>query len=143
MPIRKFSAYEAATLASELVGAIGDLVEASASTSSLMTSIYEVLFDVAGWPGVLRARDLMDQSRLCDERRAQSTTVDLHRDRSRRCSSWSRGPWDHLRDSVKYDDQFIDRRVENQKIALEDYMNFSRDLNTSTAPSLAGASIPR
>ena len=54
MPDPKYAAYEAANPYFELVrGALGDLVDGEHFfESSLTTLFYEVLYDVAGWPGI-------------------------------------------------------------------------------------------
>ena len=76
MPNRKYSAYEAANPYFELVrGAIGDLVEGEHFFDIVADDVvYEVLYDVAGWPRIIQGRtDLMAQFRgYCDNIALQS-----------------------------------------------------------------------
>ncbi len=76
MPSPKYAAYQAAAPYFDLVrGALGDLVDGEHFFDSVADDvIYEVLYDVPGWPRVIRGRaDLMAQFRgYCDNIELQS-----------------------------------------------------------------------
>ena len=76
MPNPKYAAYEAANPYFELVrGALGDLVDGEHFFDIVADDVvYEVLYDVAGWPRIIQGRaDLMAQFRgYCDNIELQS-----------------------------------------------------------------------
>jgi uncharacterized protein len=76
MPNPKYAAYEPAAPYFDLVrGALGDLVDGKHFFDIVTDDIvYEVLYDVAGWPRVIRGRaELMGQFRgYCDSVELQS-----------------------------------------------------------------------
>jgi ketosteroid isomerase-like protein len=76
MPNPKYAAYEAANPYFELVrGALGDLVDGEHFFDIVADDVvYEVLYDVAGWPRIIQGRaDLMAQFRgYCDNVALQS-----------------------------------------------------------------------
>lgn len=76
MPSRKYEAYAGARPYFELVrGALADLVEGEHFFDALAEGVvYEVLYDIAGWPRAIRGRaELMAQFRgYCDAVELQS-----------------------------------------------------------------------
>jgi ketosteroid isomerase-like protein len=140
MPNRKYSAYEAANPYFELVrGAIGDLVEGEHFFDIVADDVvYEVLYDVAGWPRIIQGRaDLMAQFRgYCDNIALQSADKLIVHKTDDGCVVIEyevRGTI--LATSVKYNNRFCSIiKIENQKIAhWRDYMDSLAAWNALTA----------
>ena len=140
MPNRKYSAYEAANPYFELVrGAIGDLVEGEHFFDIVAENVvYEVLYDVAGWPRIIQGRaDLMSQFRgYCDNMALQSADKLIVHKTDDGCVVIEyevRGTI--LATSVKYNNRFCSIiKIENQKIAhWRDYMDSLAAWNALTA----------
>ena len=138
---RKYSAYEAANPYFELVrGAIGDLVEGEHFFDIVADNVvYEVLYDVAGWPRIIQGRtDLMAQFRgYCDNIALQSADKLIVHKTDDGCvvviEYEVHGTI--LATSVKYNNRFCSIiKIENQKIAhWRDYMDSLAAWNALTA----------
>ena len=141
MPNRKYSAYEAANPYFELVrGAIGDLVEGEHFFDIVADDVvYEVLYDVAGWPRIIQGRaDLMAQFRgYCDNIELQSADkLIVHKtDDGRVVVIEYEVHGTILATGVKYNNRFCSIiKIENRKIAhWRDYMDSLAARNALTA----------
>jgi ketosteroid isomerase-like protein len=131
MPRRRYDAYRAAEPYFDLVrGALGDLVEGEHFFDIVAEDIgYEVLYDIAGWPRVIRgSADLMTQFRgYCDNIELQSAdNLIVHKaedDRVVIIEYEVHGTI--LATGVKYNNRFCSIiKIENRKIAhWRDYMD--------------------
>ena len=141
MPNPKYAAYKAAAPYFDLVrGARGDLVDGEQFFDIVTDDIvYEVLYDVAGWPRVIRGRaDLMARFRgYCDNVELQSADkLIVHKtDDSRVVVIEYEVHGTVLANGVKYDNRFCSIiKIENRKIAhWRDYMDFLAAWNALTA----------
>jgi len=140
MPNRKYSAYEAANPYFELVrGAIGDLVEGEHFFDIVADDVvYEVLYDVAGWPRIIQGRaDLMAQFRgYCDNIALQSADkLIVHKTDDGCVVIEYEVHGTILATSVKYNNRFCSIiKIENRKIAhWRDYMDSLAAWNALTA----------
>ena len=141
MPDPKYAAYEAANPYFELVrGAIGDLVEGEHFFDIVADDVvYEVLYDVAGWPRIIQGRaDLMAQFRgYCDNVELQSADKSItHKtDDGHVVVIEYEVHGTILATSVKYNNRFCSIiKIENQKIAhWRDYMDSLAAWNALTA----------
>ena len=140
MPNRKYSAYEAANPYFELVrGAIGDLVEGEHFFDIVADDVvYEVLYDVAGWPRIIRGRaDLMAQFRgYCDHIQIQSAdNLIVHETDDGLVVIEYEVHGTILAPGVKYNNRFCSLiRIKNHKIThWRDYMDSLAAWNALTA----------
>jgi uncharacterized protein len=131
MPNPKYAAYKAAAPYFDLVrGALGDLVDGEHFFDIVTDDIvYEVLYDVASWPRVIRGRaDLMSRFRgYCDNVELQSADkLIVHKaDDSRVVVIEYEVHGTILANGVKYNNRFCSIiKIENRKIAhWRDYMD--------------------
>src|SRR3984957_14162523 len=131
MPSPKYAAYEPAAPYFNLVrGALGDLVDGEHFFDVVTEdTIYEVLYDVAGWPRIIRGRaDLMAQFRgYCDHIQVQSAdNLIAHKtDDGHVLVIEYEVHGTILATGVKYDNRFCSLiRIQNRKIAhWRDYMD--------------------
>ncbi|MFI4933548.1 MAG: nuclear transport factor 2 family protein [Caulobacterales bacterium] len=131
MPPQRYDAYEAAKPYFDLVrGALGDLVDGEHFFDVVTDAVvYEVLYDVAGWPRIIQGRtDLMAQFRgYCDNIKLQSAdrliTHKTHDGRVVIIEYEVHGTV--LATGVKYNNRFCSIiKIENRKIAhWRDYMD--------------------
>ena len=141
MPNPKYAAYKAAAPYFDLVrGALGDLVDGEHFFDIVTDDIvYEVLYDVAGWPRVIHGRaDLMAQFRgYCDNVELQSADrLIVHKtDDSRVVVIEYEVHGTILANGVKYNNRFCSIiKIENRKIAhWRDYMDSLAAWNALTA----------
>jgi uncharacterized protein len=141
MPSRKYAAYEAARPYFKLVRqALGDLVDGEHFFDIVADEIvYEVLYEVAGWPRVIRGRtDLMAQFRgYCDNIELRSTDkLMTHKtDDGRVAVIEYEVHGTILATGVKYNNRFCSIiTIENRKIAhWRDYMDSLAAWNALTA----------
>jgi ketosteroid isomerase-like protein len=141
MPNPKYTAYDAAKPYFELVrGALGDLVD-DEHFFDIVTDdvIYEVLYDISGWPRVIQGRaDLMAQFRgYCDNIELQSADkLIAHKtDDGRIIVIEYEVHGTILATGVKYNNRFCSIiKIENRKIAhWRDYMDSLAAWNALTA----------
>lgn len=133
MPSRKYDVYKPAKPYFDLVrGALGDLVEGEHFFDIVAEDIvYEVLYDIAGWPRVVHGRaELMALFRgYCDNIELQSADkLIVHKtDDGRVVVIEYEVHGTILATGVKYNNRFCSIiRIENRKIAhWRDYMDFS------------------
>jgi len=141
MPKPKYAAYEAAAAYFDLVrGALGDLVDGEHFFDIVADdTVYEVLYEVAGWPRIIRGRaDLMAQFRgYCDNVELQSAdNLIVHKaDDSRVVVIEYEVHGTILANGVKYNNRFCSIiEIENRKIAhWRDYMDSLAAWNALTA----------
>ncbi|MGO9132659.1 MAG: nuclear transport factor 2 family protein [Methylovirgula sp.] len=141
MPSPKYAAYQAAAPYFDLVrGALGDLVDGEHFFDSVADDvIYEVLYDVPGWPRVIRGRaDLMAQFRgYCDNIELQSADkLIAHKaDDGRVVVIEYEVHGTILATGVKYSNRFCSIiKIEKRKIAhWRDYMDSLAAWNALTA----------
>lgn len=143
MPSRKYAAYEPAAPYFNLVrDALGDLVQGEHFFDVITEdTIYEVRYEVAGWPRIIRGRtDLMAQFRgYCDHIRIQSADnlISHKTDDGRVVVIEYEVHGTILATAVKYDNRFCSLiRIGNRKIAhWRDYMDSLAAWNALTAPA--------
>ena len=131
MPSPKYAAYEAAAPYFGLVrGALGDLVDGEHFFDIVTDDIvYEVLYDVPGWPRVIRGRaDLMAQFRgYCDniQLRSADRLIPHKTDDGRVVVIEYEVHGTILATGVKYNNRFCSIiKIENRRIAhWRDYMD--------------------
>ena len=141
MPNPKYAAYEAAEPYFELVrGALGDLVDGEHFFDIVADDVvYEVLYDVAGWPRIIQGRaDLMAQFRgYCDHIELQSADkLIAHKTNDGRVVVIEYEVHGIiLATGVKYNNRFCSIiKIENRKIAhWRDYMDSLAAWNALTA----------
>jgi uncharacterized protein len=141
MPKAKYAAYAPANPYFELVrGALGDLVDGEHFFDVVADGvIYEVLYDVAGWPRIIRGRaDLMAQFRgYCDHIHIQSAdNLIAHKtDDGRVVIIEYEVHGTILATGVKYNNRFCSIiKIEDRKIAhWRDYMDSLAAWNALTA----------
>jgi len=141
MPSPKYAAYESAAPYFDLVrGALGDLVDGEHFFDIVTDDVvYEVLYDVPGWPRVIQGRtDLMAQFRgYCNNIELQSADkLIAHKaDDGRIVAIEYEVHGTILATGVKYDNQFCSIiTIENRKIAhWRDYMDSLAAWNALTA----------
>jgi len=141
MPNPKYAAYEAAEPYFELVrGALGDLVDGEHFFDIVADDVvYEVLYDVAGWPRIIQGRaDLMAQFRgYCDHIELQSADklIAHTTDDGRVVVIEYEVRGAILATGVKYNNRFCSIiKIENRKIAhWRDYMDSLAAWNALTA----------
>jgi ketosteroid isomerase-like protein len=141
MPNPKYAAYEAASPYFELVrGALGDLVDGEHFFDIVAHDvIYEVLYDVAGWPRTIQGRaDLMAQFRgYCDNIELQSADklITHKTDDGRVVVIEYEVHGIILATGVKYNNRFCSIiKIENRKIAhWRDYRDSLAAWNAFTA----------
>jgi ketosteroid isomerase-like protein len=141
MPNPKYAAYEAAEPYFELVrGALGDLVDGEHFFDIVAEDVvYEVLYDVAGWPRIIQGRaDLMAQFRgYCDHIELQSADklIAHTTDDGRVVVIEYEVRGAILATGVKYNNRFCSIiKIENRKIAhWRDYMDSLAAWNALTA----------
>jgi ketosteroid isomerase-like protein len=141
MPSSRYDTYKAAKPYFDLVrGALGNLVDGEHFFDIVADNIvYEVLYEVAGWPRVIRGRaDLMAQFRgYCDNIELQSADeLIVHRtDDGRVVVIEYEVHGTILATGVKYHNRFCSViKIENRKIAhWRDYMDSLAAWNALTA----------
>jgi uncharacterized protein len=141
MPSPKYAAYEAAAPYFGLVrGALGDLVDGEHFFDIVTDDVvYEVLYDVPGWPRVIHGRtDLMAQFRgYCENIELQSANkLIAHKtDNGRVVVIGYEVQGTILATGVKYNNRFCSIiKLENRKIAhWRDYMDSLAAWNALTA----------
>jgi ketosteroid isomerase-like protein len=141
MPNPKYAAYEAAEPYFELVrGALGDLVDGEHFFDIVADDVvYEVLYDVAGWPRIIQGRaDLMAQfGGYCDHIELQSADkLIAHKTNDGRVVVIEYEVHGIiLATGVKYNNRFCSIiKIENRKIAhWRDYMDSLAAWNALTA----------
>ncbi len=141
MPNPKYAAYEAAEPYFNLVrGALGDLVDGEHFFDIVTDDIlYEVLYDVPGWPRIIRGRaDLMAQFKgYCDSIELQSADkLIIHKTVNGRVLVIEYEVHGNiLATGVKYNNRFCSIiKIENRKIAhWRDYMDSLAAWNALTA----------
>ena len=141
MPNPKYAAYEAAAPYFDLVrGALRDLVDGEHFFDIVADDVvYEVLYDVRGWPRVIQGRaDLMAQFRgYCDSIELQSADkLIAHKtDDGRVVIIEYEVHGTILATGVKYNNRFCSIiKIENRKIAhWRDYMDSLAAWNALTA----------
>jgi uncharacterized protein len=141
MPSRKYAAYEGANPYFELVrGALADLVDGEHFFDVVADDVvYEVLYDVAGWPRIIQGRaDLMAQFRgYCDTIELQSADklITHNTDDGRVVVIEYEVHGTILATGVKYNNRFCSIiKIENRKIAhWRDYMDSLAAWNALTA----------
>jgi uncharacterized protein len=141
MPSPKYAAYEAAAPYFGLVrGALGDLVDGEHFFDIVTDDVvYEVLYDVPGWPRVIHGRtDLMAQFRgYCENIELQSANkLIAHKtDNGRVVVIEYEVQGTILATGVKYNNRFCSIiKLENRKIAhWRDYMDSLAAWNALTA----------
>ena len=141
MPSSKYAAYDAASPYFELVrGALGDLVDGEHFFDIVADDlVYEVLYDVAGWPRAIHGRaDLMAQFKgYCDNIELQSAdkliTHKTDNDEAVVIEYEVHGTI--LATGVKYSNRFCSIiKIEDRKIAhWRDYMDSLAAWNALTA----------
>lgn len=139
MPSLKYAAYAGAEPYFELVrGALGDLVDGAHFFDIIADDIaYEVLYDIPGWPRLIRGRaDLMAAFKgYCDNIAIRSADrLTTHKTDDGRVIEYEvRGTI--LATGVKYDNRFCSIiKIENRKIAhWRDYMDSLAAWNALTA----------
>lgn len=143
MPDQEYAVYEAASPYFALIrGALGDLVDGEHFFDIVADDlIYEVLYDMAGWPRVIRGRvELMVRFEgYCDNIALQSADKLI----THRTDDGSVVVVEYevhgtiLATGVKYDNRFCSIiRIENRKIAhWRDYMDSLAAWNALTAPA--------
>jgi uncharacterized protein len=137
----KYAAYKAAAPYFDLVrGALGDLVDGEHFFDIITDDVvYEVLYDVPGWPRVIHGRtDLMAQFRgYCDNIELQSADkLTAHKtDNARVVVIEYEVHGTILARGVKYNNRFCSIiKIENRKIAhWRDYMDSLAAWNALTA----------
>ena len=137
----RYAAYQAASPYFDLVrGALGDLVDGEHFFDIVADdTVYEVLYEVAGWPRIIRGRaDLMAQFRgYCDNVELQSAdNLIVHKaDDSRVVVIEYEVHGTILANGVKYNNRFCSIiEIENRKIAhWRDYMDSLAAWNALTA----------
>ena len=137
----KYAAYEASRPYFELVrGALGDLVDGEHFFDIVTDDVvYEVLYDISGWPRVIRGRpDLMAQFRgYCDNIELQSADkLIAHKtDDGRVVVIEYEVHGTILATDVKYNNRFCSIiKIENQKVVhWRDYMDSLAAWNALTA----------
>ena len=143
MPNPKYAAYAAAAPYFNLVrGALGDLVDGEHFFDVVTDDlVYEVLYDVPGWPRIIRGRaELMAQFRgYCDSIELQSADrlITHKTDDGRVVVIEYEVHGTILATGVKYNNRFCSIiKVENRKIAhWRDYMDSLAAWNALTAPT--------
>ncbi len=141
MPSSKYAAYDAARPYFALVrGALGDLVDGEHFFDIVSDSVvYEVLYDVSGWPRIIRGRaDLMARFRgYCDNIELQSADkLIIHKtDDGGVVVIEYEVHGTILASGVKYNNRFCSIiKIENRKIAhWRDYMDSLAAWNALTA----------
>jgi uncharacterized protein len=141
MPNPKYAAYEAADPYFNLVrGALGDLVDGEHFFDIVTDDIlYEVLYDVPGWPRIIRGRaDLMAQFKgYCDSIELQSADkLIAHKTVNGRVLVIEYEVHGNiLATGVKYNNRFCSIiKIENRKIPhWRDYMDSLAAWNALTA----------
>jgi ketosteroid isomerase-like protein len=141
MPNPKYAAYEAAAPYFNLVReALGDLVDGEHFFDIVTDDlVYEVLYDVPGWPRIIRGRaELMAQFRgYCDSIELQSADrLITHKTDDRRVVVIEYEVHGTiLAKAVKYNNRFCSIiKIENRKIAhWRDYMDSLAAWNALTA----------
>jgi ketosteroid isomerase-like protein len=142
MPNPKYAAYKPAAPYFDLVrGALGDLVDGEHFFDIVTDdTLYEVLYDVAGWPRIIRGRtDLMAQFRgYCDnvELRSADKLITHKIDDGDVVVIEYEVHGTILATDVKYNNRFCSIiKIENRKIAhWRDYMDSLAAWNALTAP---------
>ena len=136
----RYAAYKAAKPYFELVrGALDDLVDGEHFFDIVADDIvYEVLYDVAGWPRIIRGRaDLMAQFKgYCDNIELQSADkLIVHNTDDGRVVIEYEVRGTILATGVKYNNRFCSIiKIENRKIAhWRDYMDSLAAWNALTA----------
>jgi ketosteroid isomerase-like protein len=137
----KYAAYEAAKPYFDLVrGALGDLVDGEHFFNIVTDDVvYEVLYDVAGWPRIIQGRaDLMAQFRgYCDNIELQSADklITHKTDDGRVVVIEYEVHGTILATGAKYNNRFCSIiKIENRKIAhWRDYMDSLAAWNALTA----------
>lgn len=143
MPSPKYNTYKAAKPYFDLVrGALDDLVDGEHFFDVVADDIvYEVLYDVAGWPRIIQGRaDLMARFRdYCDniELRSADELIVHKTDDGRIVVIEYEVHGTILATGVKYNNRFCSIiRIENRKIAhWRDYMDSLAAWKALTAPS--------
>ena len=143
MPNPKYAAYEPAAPYFHLVRrALGDLVDGEHFFDVVTDGVvYEVLYNIAGWPRTIRGRDaLMAQFRgYCDAIKLQSADkLIIHKtDDGRVVVIEYEVHGAILATGVKYSNRFCSIiRIENRKVAhWRDYMGSLSAWNALTAPA--------
>jgi ketosteroid isomerase-like protein len=141
MPNPKYAAYAPATPYFDLVrGAVGDLVDGEHFFDTLTDeTIYEVLYDVPGWPRIIKGRtDLMAAFRGYVDNialRSADGLITHKTDDGRVVVIEYEVHGTILATSVQYDNRFCSIvRIENRKIAhWRDYMDSLAAWNALTA----------
>ncbi len=148
MPMPKYAVYETAAPYFDLVrGALGELVDGEHFFDTVTdNTIYEVLYDVAGWPRIIRGRtDLMTAFRgYVDNIVLQSADqLVVHQTEGGRVVIIEYEVHGTiLVTGVKYNNRFCSIiRIENRKIVhWRDYMDSLAAWNALTAPARSAAS---
>ena len=143
MPNRPYAAYEPAEPYFNLVRrALGELVDGEHFFDIVAENIvYEVLYDIAGWPRVIRGRaDLLAQFQgYCDNVELQSADklITHKTDDGRTVVIEYEVHGTILKTRVKYNNRFCSIiKMENRKIAhWRDYMDSLAAWNALTAPT--------
>jgi len=143
MPKSKYAAYARANPYFELVrGALGDLVDGEHFFDIVAEDVvYQVLYDVAGWPRIIRGRaDLMAQfGGYCDhvELRAADHLVSHKTDDGHVVVIEYEVHGTILATGVKYNNRFCSIiKIEGRKVAhWRDYMDSLAAWNALTAPA--------
>ena len=140
MPNPQHAAYEAANPYFELVrGALGDLVDGEHFFDIVADDVvYEVLYDVAGWPRIIQGRaDLMAQFRgYCDNIELRSADkLIIHKTDDGRVVIEYEVHGTILETGVEYNNRFCSIiKIENRNIAhWRDYMDSLAAWNALTA----------
>jgi uncharacterized protein len=139
MPNPKYAAYDAADPYFELVrGALGELVDGEHFFDIVAdAAIYEVLYEVAGWPRIIQGRvDLMAQFRsYCDNIEIQSADKLITHKTDDGVVIEYEVHGNILATNVKYNNRFCSIiKIENRKIAhWRDYMDSLAAWNALTA----------
>jgi len=143
MPNRQYAAYKPAEPYFNLVRrALGELVDGEHFFDIVAENIvYEVLYDIAGWPRVIRGRaDLLAQFQgYCDNVELQSADklITHKTDDGRTVVIEYEVHGTILKTRVKYNNRFCSIiKMENRKIAhWRDYMDSLAAWNALTAPT--------
>ena len=143
MPKPKYAAYVAASPYFDLVrGALGELVEGEHFFDIVAADVvYEVLYEVGGWPRVIRGRvDLMTQFKgYCEHIQLQSAgkLISHRTDDGRVVVIEYEVHGTILATGVTYSNRFCSIiRIEDRKIAhWRDYMDSLAAWNALTAPA--------
>ena len=140
MPSPKYAAYEPAAPYFDLVrGALGDLVDGEHFFDIVTDDVsYEVLYDIAGWPRIIRGRaHLMAQFRgYCDHIQIQSAdNLIVHETDDGLVVIEYEVHGTILATGVKYNNRFCSLiRIKNHKIThWRDYMDSLAAWNALTA----------